>query len=564
MKKLILTVAILINLSFAGFSQSGIPNFLQGFSGEVFKLSGDIVTYGELYSISGREQRRPSSTARLFFRPTISIYNLMSVSFNFLLSTQGNTRSFQHQINQINQFGIQPKWAWGYANAGDFSESYTPYTLNGILVRGGSITINPGLLRFSAIGGYTRRTNTFGGTGKFDRYLYGGRIGVGNKESYFDVIFLRVRDTPSKFHIVVPDSIPVLDSTQVGTISNPYQDTPQENLVFGIATSLNMFEDAVNIQAEVNGSAYTRDMTSSRINQVKVPSIISTFYTPRLSTNSDYEYNIKMNFNLYPAILKAGYRYIGPGYKSLGVASLITDQREISIGTGLRFSKWSMMLNWSRQNDNLLKQKLSTTVRQAFGGNIMIRPLDIWSMGITGNILTMRNYLNQSANLVDFYTLNLGTTHSVMINREGLFRNFSLSYIFQKSKDNNPLRAQNGFTSNMITSNVLLIPLENFTVQPSGSIVASKIGIQPVTYTETLSTTAYYRTLANKLVASLTIGLTRYKSVASLQTNLSAIYRLTDFNTITVSLRRNGYQSYTKYGTDYSEYTASITMTQKL
>ena len=564
MKKLILTTAIFLNLSFVGFSQSGIPNFFQGLNGEAFKLSGDIETYGELYSISGRVRRRPSSTARLYFRPTISIYDLMSVSFNFLLSTQGSSRSVHNQINQINQFGIQPKWAWGYANAGDFSEVYSPYTLNGILVRGGSVTINPGLLRFSAIGGYTRRTNTFGGTGKFDRYLYGGKIGVGNKESFFDVIFLRVRDTPSKFQTVVSDSIPVMGSTQLGTISNSYQDTPQENLVFGIVTSFKMFENAIDLHAEVNGSAFTRDMNSSRINQVKVPSIISSLYTPRLSTNSDYEYNLKMNFNLSPATLNVGYRYIGPGYKSLGVASLITDQREISLGTGVRFSKWSMKLNWSRQNDNLLNQKLSTTVRQVFGGNIMIMPLDIWNVGITCNILTMRNYLNQPANLVDFYTLNLGTTHMVMLDREGLIRNISLSYVFQKSEDNNPLRAQNGFTSNIITSNVSLIPAENITIQPSASIVASKIGIQRLTYTETLSTTAHYRALANKLAASFSIGLTRYKSVASLQTNLSAFYRLTEFNTITVSLRRNGFQNYSQYGVDYSEYTASVTMTQKL
>ena len=145
-----------------------------------------------------------------------------------------------------------------------------------------------------------------------------------------------------------------------------------------------------------------------------------------------------------------------------------------------------------------------------------------------------------------------------------MIRNLLLSYVFQKSKDNNPLRSQNGFTSNIITSNVLLVPEENLSIQPSASIVASKIGIQPLTYTETLSTTARYRALANKLVTSLTIGLTRYKSVASLQTNLSAFYRLTDFNTITVSIRRNGFQTYNKYGVDYNEYIASITVTQKL
>jgi len=562
----IVTIAVSLGLTGIAVSQTGIPSaVMQGLHGDVISLRGDIGTYGELYSISGRDSRRPSSTARLYFRPTISFYDAMTVSFNFLLSTEGSSRSAQHQVNQINQLGIRPQWEWGYANAGDFTETFTPYTLNGILLRGGGVTINPGLFRFAAIGGYTRRTGIAGGSGSFDRYIYGGKIGVGDNEEFFDIMFVRVRDTPSRFQIVQPDSITPPDSTQVGTTTNAYQDTPQENLVLGIATSFKMFEDVVDFHAEVNGSAFTRDMTSSQIKEEKIPSVISGLYSPRLSTSADYAYNLKMGFNFSPVTFKVGYRYIGPGYSSLGVASLIADQREILFGTGIRLSDWSMTFNWSRQNDNLLDQKLNTTIRQTFSGNVNIRPVDAWSMGFLGNVLTMRNYaINDTAALIRFLTLNLGTTQAIMFGRDGLVQSASLSYIFQKSADENPLRANNGSISNTISANVIMNLAENLTIVPSISIVVSRIGSQSWATIETYSVTPRYRALENDLVTSLTIGLARSKSTSSLQTNLNASYRITQSNILTLSIRRTGFQGDPQLSSDYSEYTASLTISQKL
>ena len=156
------------------FSQTGVPSVVTGVRGEAIGLSGEIGSYGEYYSISGRDARRPSSSARLYFRPTLSFYNAASISFNILLSTEGSSRSARHQVNQINQFGVQPRWKWGYANAGDFSESYTPLTLNGLTIRGGGFAINPGQLRLAATGGMTRRIGAASNEGGFDREIYAG------------------------------------------------------------------------------------------------------------------------------------------------------------------------------------------------------------------------------------------------------------------------------------------------------------------------------------------------------------------------------------------------------
>ena len=563
--KRIIVVTALSFCALTAISQPGIPSIVQGLHGDAISLSGNIGTYGELYSISGRDSRRPSSTARLYFRPTVSFYDAMTLSFNFLLSTEGSSRSFQHQVNQINQFGITPRWDWGYANAGDFTETFTPYTLNGILIRGGGISINPGLFRFSAVGGYTRRSS-FGGEGGFDRYLYGGKIGIGREsESYFDIQFVRARDIPSKFQIVQPDSIPPPDSTQVGTRTNPYQETPQENLVLGMAGAIKMFDDALALNVEVNGSAFTRDMNSTSFNNDKIPSFVKGIYTPRLSSSADYAYAFGMKVRLSPVGFRAGYHRIGPGYTSLGVASMITDQQEILFGTELHFSRWSTNLTWSRQNDNLVGQKLNTTIRQSFSGNFNIRPLDVWSAGLIGNILTMRNYaIGDTSALIDFLTFNIGTMQSIMLARDGLFRTAGASYMFQKAADRNPLRAANGSLSHTITVNASASPMDDLTVGPSISVVSSRIGLASWSTIQAYSITSQFRALDNTLATSLTVGLSRSASISSLLMSVTSSYRLLASTVATLALRRTGFQSDLPASNAYSEYTASVTISQRL
>jgi hypothetical protein len=565
MRQLVRAIAALFITSGVASSQTGIPSVVHGLHGDAISFSGDIGTYGELYSMSGRDSRRPSSTARLFFNPTLLFYDAMAVSFNVLLSTEGNSASAHHQINQINQLGIRPQWAWGYANAGDFSEFYTPYTLNGILTRGGSVSINPGLFQFSAIGGYTRRTGLTGGSGNLDRYMYGGRIGVGNSQSFFDIVFLRVRDTPSRFQAVRPDSVVPPDSTQVGTSTASYQDSPQENIVFGMVTSFGLFEGIIDVHAEANASAFTRDMTSSEINQKKVPSVVRGLYRARLSTSADYVYDLKMNLNLSPLVFRMGYRYVGPGYSSLGVASLITDQREMLLGTRFHLSRWSFTFDWTRQNDNLLDQKLHTTIRQTYGGTMSVRPLDVWSMTILGNLLTMRNYAyTDTAAFIRYLILNLGTTHAITFRHGGLLQNGSVSYMYQKSADGNPLRMNNRFASHTATVNGAMELSDAWWMVPSVCLVASRAGIQSWQTVETFSITPRYRAVNGRLMTSLTLGLSRMGSASSLQLNLNANFRLTPSNTITLSIRSTGFSSQDPSNRAYTEQTASLTMSQGL
>lgn len=158
---------------------------------ENFKISGEVGTYGELYSISGAEKRRPSSTGRIFLRPTITLFNLIDIPFEFLISTEGSSAR-----QNLNQFGITPSWEWGRAGLGDFTETYSEHTLNGIQLRGAGVNIYPGILRFAIAAGFTRRAVEGGAlNGSFERFMFASKIGIGKEdESFVDLILIRAKD----------------------------------------------------------------------------------------------------------------------------------------------------------------------------------------------------------------------------------------------------------------------------------------------------------------------------------------------------------------------------------
>lgn len=181
------SIIIYSNISHAQENDSTSQSFVQ----KNFSISGEIGAYGELYSMQGQPARRPKSSGRIFFRPTLNLFNLIQIPFEFLLSTEGSSAR-----QNINQFGINPKWSWGSLNAGDFTEEYSQFTLSGVRIRGGGINLTPGFFRFSTAAGFTQRSVPGGAQdGSFKRFLFAAKLGYGNEaSSYVDFIFVRAKD----------------------------------------------------------------------------------------------------------------------------------------------------------------------------------------------------------------------------------------------------------------------------------------------------------------------------------------------------------------------------------
>ncbi len=643
-----ITILVFQSVSYATEPQEkDTTNFFQ--KNVVF--SGDIGSYGELYSISGQAQRRPPSTGRLYFRPSVRLFNAVTLSFDFLLSTEGNSAR-----QDINQFGLNPSWKWISAHIGDFSENYSNFSLNGINIRGAGVNMNPGIFMFSAVGGLTNRAVSGDATNKsFDRYIYGGKIGIGKEYSgYFNLFFLRIKDDPasvgepkpsitliapnggdvwpigsiqtmkwtstslignvrieisrdggSTFEILLEEypNIGIFSWTVIGgetfqamvritsisdttindlsdipfTIasagveakqgniiaqtSNPNAVTPQENIVAGTQFSLPLFQKKIIWTAELCGDVYTSDMQASvvDIDTLELPKFVEQIYTPRISTSVDYALQTELKLNLPTVSVKIGYKYLGPGYNSLGVASLINDQQEVNAMMTLKIYKFALNLNGARTNDNLIDQKLFTTSRNRVGFTLNGMLTSFWNVGVTTSILSMSNDSDNDTTKVDITNFAIGTNHSFIISQSSILRNINFNYSFQSSDNNSSLR--NDISSITHNANFILSfsIIKNLNANASFGLVSSTISDTLKTTTQVYSTSFQHRALKNKLTTSLSFSTSMMSKSSSLRIALSSRYSMTSKDIISLSLSSNNVSS----GKNFSEYTASISFSHR-
>ena len=616
-------------------------------------VTGDLGTYGELYSISGRAKRRPSATGRIYFRPTLHLFKLIDIPFEFLISTEGSSAR-----QNINQFGINPTWSWGNLHLGDFSEIFSNYSLGGINIRGAGLTITPGQFSLSVVGGYTQRAVQGGASnGSYDRYLYGAKIGLGKSSgSNFNLLFLRVRDKPSSLPSAAP-SITVLspnggdvfpigsiqtirwtsvnlpggvvievsrdggstysvlftnepntgsvswtvtgtqsfqavikiisldDSTiydisdeefsigsnvpgQAGNIapvvSNGAAVTPQENLVGGLTWKILFLNNKLSWQSEVDGSVYTRDMRAETINldSVSIPNFVKGIYSPKISSSVDYSVNTELGFNLNSVNAKIGYKFIGPGYTSLGLPYLINDQQEFTAMTSFRISRFGVNLNWARYNDNLIDQKLYTTIRNQYNLSLSGMITSYWNGNITTTILNMGNNSNNDTTKVNFSTFLLSTTHSFMFSRSSVLRTVTLSYNYQSSGDSSPLRKGTTSISNNLTFGLNFQVTKTITANASAGFIASTYADTIKSKTQVFSIGAQESFLNRKLTASINLSNSSTGSDNAFNLNISSGYKISKADNIYLSILSNNFKG-GSLGSSYHEYITSLTISHR-
>lgn len=541
----------------------------QGFVERNVGLSGQIGAYGELYGISGRDGRRPGSTGRLFLRPRITFLNEISLSFNILLSNEGISAR-----QNISQIGLDPSWSWGDAHIGDFSESFSPYTLNGITIRGGGFNLRPadGSLRLSAVGGRTRRAVSGGaGNKSYERTIWGAKVGIGKTSgSHIDLTVVKAKDEvgslPPDSLLVNPDSL-IADTAVVGNAppQNPYAVTPQENLVGGVQWRLNVIPQTLSWESEVSGSIHTRDLRSETIpfSDLDVPKAVEGLYTPRFSSSADFVADSKLNLNLSRFSLTTGFKWIGPGFTSLGTSYLINDQQEISARASYRFSQTSLNLNWARTNDNLLDQKQITTVQHRYGGSVNTRFSDAWNGTLVANFVTRGNDSDNDTTRTEFDNLVLSTSQNIRFTESDLLERLSLSYSYQTSVNEVGVAPANETRNHTVNGRLSLAIRENLSGNLNLGLVSSRLSDSLTTATKTIGAGLRHEALENKLNNRLTLTTSFRERAVSLRTRLNSSYRLTDKDQVTLSLSLTRYQARQGGRNDFTEFVGSLRISHR-
>ena len=498
----------------------------------IFTVSGDAGAYGEVYSTSRDVKRRPGATGRLYLRPTFTFFNNFSISLDLFVSTEGSDAR-----QQINRFALHPEWSWGQAHIGDFNHKFSDYSLNGINIRGGGVEINPGWFRFQVMGGQTRRSITSTPySSVYSQNMGAIKIGVGRKGgSYFDLNFVLARDDSNS----VPKSTFIVDTTNSG--GNPQVGvSPQENLLIGFNTDLKIVKNMLRLRGEATASLFTQNIYSDKADVDGVPEFMDNLFTLRTSSNADFAYKgiLDFKYDFFNTSLK--YQVINPGFRSLGMTSVINDKRKYGARMGFRLFKNVLMLNirYDAQNDNLLSQKKFTLERNTYGLNMVVRPIQ--SLSVMFNVIHNKMFNDSISDTVkiDSKVSTFSTNVSYQFSAFGFRNSAMLGYSHQLSENYNfYLGGVNDVTVKNLFGSI------NTTVNQMWSFAPGFTAVIIDTWTGVTNQTINFNLRVNgrffrsKWNNALTMSMSNSDFTKVMQLNLQSDYRITNSDIVKLKLR---------------------------
>ena len=461
-----------------GAGSSGGPG---GVSLPGVRISGTTEITAEAYGASGIADRRPASSWMIGLRPTITLFGELSASLDLLLTNEGN------ELRQnVNQVGLHPKWRWATFHLGDFSQPLTPYTVQGIRVRGAGMDLRPGIFRFSVQGGRTQRPVFAGSQGTvFQRNMVAAKLGIGRESgSYFDLNVVKARDdiTRRELALLIVDST-FIDTLPGGAFRPQIGTRPQENLVAGAQGQLQLFRRRLSVKGELAAALVTNDLTAPVLDSglTGPASALGGLQDVRLSTSGDLAWNVEATANVKRVRMRTGYEYVGPGYTSLGLAYLIGDRRSLNWDGSWQLPGDRVVLQgqFRRMGDNLLGQRRFTTDRDTYGGGVMLRV----TQGLTASVNAMRNVVMNDAVVdtfvVDVRALALTTTLSSQQQLFGRRTVLSVAHALQDSEDGNTVSSVPSVQAQSVSLSVQYFLTDRFSVTPSFAAVTSELTGQP-------------------------------------------------------------------------------------
>lgn len=531
---------------------NNISSFIKKQAEENIKFYGEAGAFGEIYTIRGRERRRKPTTGRLYLRPTLSVYETFTISFDLFVSTEGSSAR-----QQIGQLSLQPEWSWGKAYLGDYTTQFTPLTLNGIMFRGGGVDLRPSSIKMEAHYGQTQRaikSDPFNST--YSRYLLAARLGYG-KSNYNGIFinFIRSKDDVKS----LPKGI-FLRDTLTANERNQFGVTPQENLVISSNFGITLLDKMASLGGEFAGSIFTRDLYATAFDSLKLPEIAKGIYKPRISTNADYAYLTFFNFNSAYFSLKADYQEINPGFVSHGLSSNINDRKALNISTQASPLKnyLTLQFNYSSQSDNLLKQKVFTTERNSYAISSNIRPTNYLGFVISYLNNKMANDAKKDTFKINFLSQGFNVTSMFQIKSNFSLHTISLGYANQSSKDKNILRRNNDISSQSINLNYNFILNSNWNF--GGGATYTFTNSKNASASDNIS---YFLRINNRIIGtklnnSFTFNHNISNSVGIINFALISAYSLDKNNSLRLTSRFSVYNGRSSIYRDFSEFQISL------
>lgn len=304
--------------------------------------------------------------------------------------------------------------------------NYSELTLKGIPVSGVNIEFTPGKLYMAFSTGKTLRpikpTDSLVKPVYEQKILF-GKLGFGKKQgTHFYLTYMQIEDQMNSLPLPVEQ-----DTTPL---------RPKSNHVIGSELKFVFFEKKLTIEGEGAVSMLTRDTQSPTIdveNSV-VPSWISNFTKPNMSSSVDYAYKIKTRLNLKTTKITGGMSMIGPGFSTLGNPNLRNDRLSYQGRIDQSFAKRQLSVSvfYRQHNDNLINWKTAKSTVVAYGVNVGFRfkKVPYLQVGYMPNFMNTASDSIKLENSIYLITATSGYNYKI----GELRSNTSFSFFYQNSE----------------------------------------------------------------------------------------------------------------------------------
>lgn len=351
------------------FESVGISNELS--------VGGSVGMVGELYGTSLATRRRPASSGRLFARAQASGYGLR-YGLDLVLSTEQYQFTQNARRQSINEITLNLEYKWIETDIGRVSRRFSEYSLNGVMLSGGFVELTPGKWRLAFTSGVSQRaseptplsmpgssTTTAGPSprlgvsdGVFQRWIHAARLGYGDPGgSHVDVIGLYGYDDAS-------------------SLRDPGAVSPTSNTSVTTAGGVRLWGQRVRVEGQVTASGFVND-TQAPLSDTS-PGLFydAGLMNARVGSQMNYAGRLSAEMNVTQrGGMEVSYERIQPGFRSLGVPYLRSDQEVIQLRPRVEFFRGKIRLNGqlAQRQNNLNGDLQSTLQRRQAGLNAQVR-----------------------------------------------------------------------------------------------------------------------------------------------------------------------------------------------
>ncbi len=521
------------------------------------KFQGNLNLSTEVYSSSGIAQRAPRDAARAIFTPTITLFDQVSLPFEFYISNQ------DHGYRQpFNQFGVNPRlWNWLTLHAGYFSSQISDLTFGDSRLFGGGIELTPGQFQLSVLYGRSQKAvavdTLLGIRGQYDRRILAAKIGYGNPGDWFiGLNILHSIDDSTSLHL--PKT-----GTSSDSVVSAYVTAPTENAVASLAFGMTFLDNHLRVKGEAAVSAFSNDI---RVPQAggRVQSL-GWFFTPRLSSQIDGATTLSMNvipMNDISVGLSA--KWVGPGFVTLGYAQLPNDVMQFAISPTFQLFNHTTSLRTSvgLQYNNLRNNHLSTTRRTITSIGVSSQPMQAFGFEVNYSNYGMRSAPRNDTLRIDNISQSLMISPRYTFNELGGVNIVVLNYSLQDFQDFNVVsgsRSANRTNTGIATWTLVLPTTLSFS---TNVIYTAAVTTAVTTIVKGITETASRSFFDGFLSANLTLGYNLFtvnSTNGQFVARLGGSLNLAKWGTVSLMLTTNRFNySDPAAGKSYGEYQGSL------